>query len=172
MFGNFEKSLKFSDVLIDDTKYGYKFDSSYYNIKGEVPIIDQSENYICGYTNLHVDKAPYKDVSIIFGDHTERFKYVDFEYYLGADGTKILKCKNKFNPYFVYWYMNINYLPCGGYSRHFKYLKELLFINPPIELQNQFADFVKHIDKLKFTIKQSIEKLNLCYQSLMQEYFE
>ena len=41
-----------------------------------------------------------------------------------------------------------------------------------IELQNQFADFVKHIDKLKFTIKESIEKLNLCYQSLMKEYFE
>ena len=45
-------------------------------------------------------------------------------------------------------------------------------IIPPIELQNQFADFVKHIDKLKFTIKESIEKLNLCYQSLMKEYFE
>ena len=43
---------------------------------------------------------------------------------------------------------------------------------PPIELQNQFADFVKHIDKLKFTIKQSIEKLELCYKSLMKQYFE
>ena len=43
---------------------------------------------------------------------------------------------------------------------------------PPIELQNQFADFVKHIDKLKFTIKQSIEKLELCYKSLMKQYFD
>ena len=41
-----------------------------------------------------------------------------------------------------------------------------------IELQNQFADFVKHIDKLKFTIKLSIEKLELCYKSLMKQYFE
>ena len=41
-----------------------------------------------------------------------------------------------------------------------------------IELQNQFADFVKHIDKLKFTIKQSIEKLELCYKSLMKQYFD
>ena len=33
---------------------------------------------------------------------------------------------------------------------------------PPIELQNQFADFVKHIDKLKF--RETITKLkNLCY---------
>ena len=43
---------------------------------------------------------------------------------------------------------------------------------PPIELQNQFADFVKHIDKLKFTLKQTLEKLENCYHSLMQEYFE
>ena len=51
-------------------------------------------------------------------------------------------------------------------------IRKIKIITPPIELQNQFADFVKHIDKLKFTIKQSIEKLNLCYQSLMKEYFE
>ena len=41
-----------------------------------------------------------------------------------------------------------------------------------IELQNQFADFVKHIDKLKFTLKEEIKKLQECYNSLMKEYFE
>ena len=53
-----------------------------------------------------------------------------------------------------------------------KIFKEFKLILPPIELQNQFADFVKHIDKLKFTIKQSVEKLELCYKSLMKQYFE
>ena len=53
-----------------------------------------------------------------------------------------------------------------------KIFKEFKLILPPIELQNQFADFVKHIDKLKFTIKQSIEKLELCYESLMKQYFD
>ena len=52
------------------------------------------------------------------------------------------------------------------------FVRNLDIPTPPIVLQNQFADFVKHIDKLKFTIKESIEKLNLCYQSLMKEYFE
>ena len=45
-------------------------------------------------------------------------------------------------------------------------------IIPPIELQNEYIDFVKHIDKLKFTLKQTLEKLENCYNSLMQEYFE
>ena len=43
-----------------------------------------------------------------------------------------------------------------------KIFKEFKLILPPIELQNQFADFVKHIDKLKFS--ETITKLkNLCY---------
>ena len=51
-------------------------------------------------------------------------------------------------------------------------LKKLQIPTPPIELQNQFADFVKHIDKLKFTLKEEIKKLQECYNSLMKEYFE
>lgn len=44
-------------------------------------------------------------------------------------------------------------------------------IYPPIELQNQFATFVKQVVKLKFEIKQSLEKLELLKKSLMQKYF-
>ena len=43
-------------------------------------------------------------------------------------------------------------------------------IIPPIELQNQFADFVKHIDKLKF--RKNITKLrNICYNIFNFEKF-
>lgn len=52
------------------------------------------------------------------------------------------------------------------------YIKNLDVYVPPIELQNKFAEFVQHIDKLKFTIKKSIEKLENCYNSLMIKYFE
>ena len=42
---------------------------------------------------------------------------------------------------------------------------------PPIELQNEFANFVKQIDKSKFKIQQSLEKLEILKKSLMQQYF-
>lgn len=42
---------------------------------------------------------------------------------------------------------------------------------PPLALQNQFADFVKQVDKSKFEIKQSLEKLELLKKALMQKYF-
>lgn len=59
----------------------------------------------------------------------------------------------------------------GVPNLHLGEIKKTKLLIPPIELQNQFADFVKHIDKLKFSIKKSIEKLEICYKSLMQEYF-
>ena len=42
---------------------------------------------------------------------------------------------------------------------------------PPIELQNEFADFVKEVDKSKFEVQQSLEKLETLKKSLMQQYF-
>ncbi len=42
---------------------------------------------------------------------------------------------------------------------------------PPMELQNEFARFVEQTDKSKFRIKQSLEKLEICYKALLQKYF-
>ena len=41
----------------------------------------------------------------------------------------------------------------------------------PVELQNQFAAFVAQVDKSKFAIQKSLEKTQLLFDSLMQEYF-
>ena len=50
-------------------------------------------------------------------------------------------------------------------------LGDELFLLPPIELQNKFADFVKQIDKSKLVIQNSLEKLETLKKALMQEYF-
>ena len=42
---------------------------------------------------------------------------------------------------------------------------------PPIELQNQFADFVKQVDKLKFEMEKSLNELENNFNSLMQKAF-
>lgn len=50
-------------------------------------------------------------------------------------------------------------------------LEEKLFILPPIELQNEFAEFVKEINKSKVAIQAALDKTQLLFDSLMQEYF-
>lgn len=42
---------------------------------------------------------------------------------------------------------------------------------PPIELQAEFADFVKQIDKSKAVIQKALDEIQLLFDSLMQEYF-
>ena len=50
-------------------------------------------------------------------------------------------------------------------------LKEMMVYDVPHAEQNQFAAFVKQVDKSKFEIKQSLEKLELLKKALMQKYF-
>lgn len=50
-------------------------------------------------------------------------------------------------------------------------LETLGVILPPIELQKQFAAFVKQTDKSKLEVQKSLEKLELLKKALMQKYF-
>ncbi|MBB5336261.1 restriction endonuclease subunit S [Pectinatus brassicae] len=42
---------------------------------------------------------------------------------------------------------------------------------PPIEIQNQFASFVRQVDKLKTEVQESLDEVQLLFDSLMQKYF-
>ena len=50
-------------------------------------------------------------------------------------------------------------------------LKAYPFPYPPVELQEQFADFVQQVDKSKLAVQKSLEKTQQLFDSLMQEYF-
>ena len=50
-------------------------------------------------------------------------------------------------------------------------IKAFKMIMPPIELQEQFSDFVKQVDKSKVVVKQAHDKAQLLFDSLMQKYF-
>lgn len=42
---------------------------------------------------------------------------------------------------------------------------------PPLDLQTQFADFVKQADKSKVAVQKALDEAQLLFDSLMQEYF-
>ena len=50
-------------------------------------------------------------------------------------------------------------------------LRKLVIPIPPIELQNQFADFVHQVDKSKVAVQKALDETQLLFNSLMQEYF-
>ena len=52
-----------------------------------------------------------------------------------------------------------------------KGIGEYIMTVPPLELQNQFADFVKEVEKSKVAVQQALDKAQLLFDSLMQQYF-
>lgn len=52
-----------------------------------------------------------------------------------------------------------------------KNLQEIQILSVPIAEQNQFADFVHQVDKLKFEVQKSLKETRVLMDSLMQQYF-
>lgn len=93
--------VPFGDIVTDTTRKVTKVQKRDYASTGKIPIVDQGAELIVGYAN---DKSGYYDrelPTIIFGDHTRRFKLIRFPFFLGADGVKVLlpSC-NDLDPYF------------------------------------------------------------------------
>lgn len=51
-------------------------------------------------------------------------------------------------------------------------LKQIELPIPPIGLQNQYAEFVQQVDKLKVEIQKSLDETQGLFDALMQKYFE
>lgn len=114
-----------------------------YSPSGSIPIIDQGEEFISGYTDENL-KAVDDGEYVIFGDHSEHIKYVDFPFIQGADGLKILKPINLFPKYVYYAFTNF-YKKEGNYKRHWANARNTLIPIPPLEIQEKI---VKILDKL------------------------
>ena len=50
-------------------------------------------------------------------------------------------------------------------------IKAFRMIMPPVELQKQFSDFVKQVDKSKVAVQKALEETQKLFDSLMQRYF-
>lgn len=133
--------LKIENIL-SPIQNSHRFSTTEYQDKGKYPIIDQSEKYICGYTDDEKNILSPKSC-IIFGDHTKILKYVNFSFARGADGTQIILSNNKNLPNsLLYLQLKNMSLPNQGYTRYFKYLKDKLVLIPRYAVSNAFQVIV------------------------------
>ena len=161
----------FLDVMYDDTKNARKIKSRDYNNEGKYPIIDQSSKNVIGYTD-EIDGL-YKDVPvIIFGDHTRRFKLVEEPFFIGADGTKVLKlCSSVYDYKFIYYYLLHKKIPDTGYNRHFKWVKELEFPEIPRSIQSEIVKKFEVLNDLISSKNKLLELLDILIKSRFVEIF-
>lgn len=120
---------KIKDVLIKIKGSQTKVDKKFWQDFGDLPVVSQDSTY---NINSFVNKKNFSPITdlplIIFGDHTCMFKYIDFEFVRGADGTQLIKPNDSFDTKFFYYLLqNIKKdIPeSNKYQRHYKYLKEM-----------------------------------------------
>jgi type I restriction enzyme S subunit len=143
-----------------------------YLIEGNCPVVDQGQNLIAGWTNDGAKIIKENLPLIIFGDHTRIFKYVDFPFALGADGTKPIKPKqDEFSTRFFYYYLLTLNIPERGYNRHYKLLKEQIIHYPSLAEQQQIAAVLFKIQQAIEIQESIIEKMRELKKSTLHHVF-
>lgn len=141
--------------VCDIVKAASKLKSGDYCVSGKVPIIDQGAQYIAGYTDKELATIP-KDEYIIFGDHTETIKFVDFEFVQGADGLKILHTKKALSKYVYYAFSNF-YKKTASYKRHWSKAKETAIPLPPLRVQARIVEILDKFTQLEAELESELE---------------
>ena len=128
-----------------------------YQESGKFPVIDQGVSFVAGWTDSAASVISDNLPVVIFGDHTRIFKYVDFPFTLGADGTQILYANNDIlDPRFFYYALLNLKIPNKGYNRHYRYLREFPIVCPPLPEQRAIAHVLQTIQEAKFTRQREI----------------
>jgi len=92
----------------------------------------------------------------------------------------LIRFKEEITPIFAEYMITSNYLQeqinrsktASSQANLFQgKIKELKGFIPPLELQNQFADFVKQVDKSKVAVQKSLDETQKLFDALMQKYF-
>ncbi|SMQ92840.1 Type I restriction enzyme EcoKI specificity protein [Raoultella ornithinolytica] len=139
--------------------------------EGLYPVIDQGQNYISGYINDESKVIKVDSPICIFGDHTRIVKWVTHDFVPGADGTKLLQPKAFIHPRYAYYSLRILNIPDKGYSRHFKYFKELE-INLPGRLEQKIIaekldTLLAQVDSTKARLECALNKIEMFKRAVM-----
>lgn len=163
---------KFTDIVQDKSGGNKKLPQELFLLDGQYPVVDQGKKFIAGYINDQEYLVKSTDLPVvIFGDHTKAIKFVDFPFAMGADGVKVLKPKDDCDPKYLYHYLRYAKIPDAGYSRHFKFLKELEIPLPPLEEQRRITSILDQADELRQKRQQAIEKLDQLLQATFIDMF-
>ena len=144
---------------------------------GLFPIIDQSRNFIAGYTNDAEALIQHSQPIIVFGDHTRVLKLISFPFAKGADGTQIIVSNNSDMPQHLF-YCSLREIDLSNYhyARHFKYLKteEILIPTKKIaqKIEMQLSCFFTKIQLCRNIIIQSESARNILLPKLINGELE
>jgi type I restriction enzyme S subunit len=160
----------FADVMTRLNAKQHQIPASRYSEVGRLPVVDQGQAPVVGYTNdITVAFDPGDDGVLVFGDHTCITKFVDFKFAVGADGTQILKAKPGNSSRFLSYVLTADPVASTGYNRHFKFLRERVLPVPSVEEQCVIADTIGDVDAEIGVLHLQLAKTCEIKQGMMQK---
>ena len=145
--------------------------------KGRLPIVDQGQSLVGGYTD-DADMAVKCELPVIvFGDHTRAVKYITFPFGAGADGIKVLQPKENILPLFLYYATQyiVAKMPNRGYARHYQYVEKEDLPVPPLPEQERIVarieELFSQLDAGVETLKKTKAQLAVYRQAAITEAF-
>lgn len=163
--------IAFEDSVNVISDRGSRIKQKNYLSSGKIPVVDQGEGLIGGYTDDIDAKVSSPPPVIVFGDHTRRFKLVKFTFAVGADGVKLFSPTPAWNSEFLFLQLGIIDLEDRGYGRHYQHLrKESLILAPAAEqsrIVDKLEELLSDLDAGVAELKAAQKKLAKCRQSLL-----
>lgn len=167
-----------SDSVINIPTTGIKIPQKQYLPNGLLPVIDQGQDYIGGYTDNISLKINCELPVIVFGDHTRIIKYVNIPFAAGADGLKVLQPQKFFQPKLLSYFAQylISKLTNYGYARHYQHLSKELIPIPPLAEQHRIVakieELFSELDKGIENLKTARAQLKVYRQAVLKHAFE
>ena len=164
------------EKCLEKVIYTNKIQRKDFKEEGIYPIVSQEKDFINGYWDNEDDIFRVDKPVVIFGDHTQVIKFVDFDFVLGADGVKILKPNDKIDPkYFYYFLQNIE-LGSLGYARHYRLLKEINVAFPKSLPEQQrivsiLDECFSAIERSRNNAEQNLKNAKEVFESYLQGVF-
>lgn len=159
----------FEDIFTKISVKKHQIKTTEYLEFGEYPVVDQGQKKIIAYSNDKDKVLKVPDTGlIVFGDHTREIKFIDFDFVVGADGTQVLNTKEGYDLKFYYYHLLIQKIPNNGYSRHFKFLKEMIFFKPSLKEQKAISNFLSTFDNELDLLNSELKLLKQQKKGLMQ----
>ena len=142
---------------------------------GAYPIISQENEFINGYWDNEDDIFRVEKPLVIFGDHTKKVKYVDFNFVMGADGIKVLQPIDDINARFFFYQIQSLTIEDLGYARHFRLLKKQYLFIPLLEEQKRIVAKLdkcfEAIDKARTNVQKNLQNAKELFQSQLNQIF-
>jgi len=160
---------------IESVKYTRKIQRKDFLDAGRFPVVSQEAELTNGFWNDDADVFKVSSPLVIFGDHTQVLKYIDFDFVLGADGVKILPPRDFLLPKFFFYQLQTANLASLGYARHYRLLKELEIKFPSLAEQRRIVGLLDEafdgIATAKANAEQNLQNARALFESHLNSVF-